>query len=231
MQYESDGRYSVNGVLKEIVRDRFASNNNRYVSWEDCHTAFINVLKKGFEKSDSELLALNLVGYLASWGMYRGSSDLLKEYKYFIHKGLIEILFQDKYLTLFNIDENEFKNNISNINEVYKEIEGYYNKLSTKGKQFKASETLITKIMLGVYACVPAYDRNLMKGLRYYDIQKSGNKKFGSLQKWLEDNPIFVAELLSFGDENFAKRNVYYPYMKLVDMYFCNLNFKENEKK
>ncbi len=230
MNYKSNGEDSVNVVLEKIKTGLVASDCNRDISWEDCHSAFRYVYKKGFKKGDSEFLSLHLTGYLASWGMYRGSSDLLKKYKYLIHVNLIEILYQEKYLPLFNVDEKNFNQNILLIKSIYKEIENYYHTFCANDKCFNPSETLVTKIMLGVYGCVPAYDRNLVKGLQYYNIQRSGNKKFESLQVWLDNNSNFVVELLDFGNKNFANRKVLYPFMKLVDMYFCNLDNKEHKK-
>lgn len=38
-------------------------------------------------ESDIDLMALNLCMYLASWGMYRGSSALLQKCLYEVHVG------------------------------------------------------------------------------------------------------------------------------------------------
>ena len=58
---------------------------NRYESWKHCYEAFEDVSK------DNDYLALHLGFYLASWGMYRGSTGLLqKDYK--IHVGAVAII-------------------------------------------------------------------------------------------------------------------------------------------
>src|SRR4051812_29076293 len=51
---------------------------HRFSSWDHCYKSF------GNERTDLDTLALNLGVYLASWGMYRGSSFLL-EFDYKIH--------------------------------------------------------------------------------------------------------------------------------------------------
>ena len=54
--------------------------NGRYRSWEYCYKAFHDA--RGNTNADVDYLSLQLAFYLASWGMYRGSSFLLqKDYK------------------------------------------------------------------------------------------------------------------------------------------------------
>lgn len=219
LRYPKNVKSSVSNVLPLVSQHYRELNHGRYRSWEHCYGAFRSVYNKGFSSSDSEFLALHLVGYLASWGMYRGSSDLLTEFDYLIHKDLIPLLYNPKYCPLFNINEKNFEQNLSLIDSAYSEIENYYNNLSVNGKSFKASETLITKIMLGVYGCVPAYDTRFCNGLKGYGIQKSGKNKFKALIDWLKNNPNFISDIL--GCQNSCFQN--YPFMKLVDMYFWKL--------
>lgn len=225
-QYKNNGGRFVNDVLGSIKQRRYSLNHGRYRSWEDCYNAFRSVYNKGFSMNDTEFLALHLAGYLASWGMYRGSSDLLREYSYLVHKDLIPLLYNSKYLSLFDIDENNFEQNLQLIESAYSEIEVFYNALICNNKQFKASETLVTKIMLGVYGCIPAYDRFLREGLKYYEIQKSGKNKFGALSEWLNNNPDFVSDIIAYGKASFNN----YPFMKLVDMCFWELGWRLIEK-
>lgn len=230
MQYNKNTIYSVNNVLKSIKDRRYSTNNSRYLSWEDCHTAFLDVYNEGFNCNSVDVLALHLSGYLASWGMYRGSSDLLREYRYLVHKDIIEQLYSSKNLPLFNVDQDNFKQNIPLIESVYSNIENFYNSLICNNKQFKASETLITRILLGVYGCVPAYDRFMCYGLKYYGIQKSGKNKFQVLCDWINQNPDFLSDIIKFKKSNFN----HYPFMKIVDMYFWELGYtlkKEGENK
>lgn len=222
INYKSNKLYSVNNVLNSI-KQRFSTNYSRYLSWEDCYNAFFDVRNK----DNTEYLALHLTGYLSSWGMYRGSSDLLREYCYLIHKNLIPLLYSPKYLPLFNINKTNFEHHLPLITSAYSDIEKFYNCLKSNNKQFRASETLITKIMLGVYGCVPAYDRFLCEGLKHYGIQRSGTNKFKSLNDWLSKNRDFVSDVLAYGKANFNN----YPFMKLVDMYFWELGWQIAEKK
>ena len=49
--------------------------NARYRSWEHCYSNFYHA--RGKEVIDVDYLSLQLAFYLASWGMYRGSSFLI----------------------------------------------------------------------------------------------------------------------------------------------------------
>ena len=73
--------------MKNIVKEYIAkcNKNHRYLSWEHCYEAF------GNPNNSIDYLALHLAFYLASWGMYRGSTELLqKDYK--IHIPVVEYI-------------------------------------------------------------------------------------------------------------------------------------------
>lgn len=91
-------------VLKKNLFEVISKDKNcRYKSWEHCYIFF----KENSEQilADDKMLdlaSLNLAFYLASWGMYRGSSNLLqKDYK--IHAELIQTLLK-KCTDLWNED-------------------------------------------------------------------------------------------------------------------------------
>ena len=53
--------------------------NGRYRSWEHCYKCFYDA--RNNPSPDYDYLSLQLAFYLASWGMYRGSSFLLESNK------------------------------------------------------------------------------------------------------------------------------------------------------
>ena len=59
-----------------------ADKHSRYMSWEHCYSEFLNARDR-YEYSDDAIdnLCLHLSVYLASWGMYRNSFLLQKDYK------------------------------------------------------------------------------------------------------------------------------------------------------
>ncbi len=144
----------------------------RYASFDYC----FNYFRLFYEKSKVEELASNeylqlsclqLGFYLASWGMFRGSAFLLqKSVKHF--EALIkEIDSMDTLLWEIDVDVYSDKNIdiiINSKNNIRKML----------GDQSEhASDTLISKIMLGVFGNVPAFDDYFSKG---FGINKSLTK-------------------------------------------------------
>ncbi len=65
-----------------------SDNNHRYKSWEHCFKYF----SQG--KLDEDIACLHLAFYLASWGMYRGSSFLLWK-DYLVHREVVQLTAAD----------------------------------------------------------------------------------------------------------------------------------------
>ena len=67
-------------AISLFVKKTTQIENDRYKSWEYCYHSFISA--RNSSSPDYDILSLHLAFYLASWGMYRGSSFLLqKDYK------------------------------------------------------------------------------------------------------------------------------------------------------
>jgi hypothetical protein len=71
--------------------------NSRFLSWEHCYSAFADCKETANDKVD--FLCLHLAFYLASWGMYRGSSFLLWK-DYLVHREAVVELLKPKYKKL-----------------------------------------------------------------------------------------------------------------------------------
>lgn len=84
-----------------------SDDNARYRSWEHCYLQFYKARTQN--NVDIDYLCLQLAFYLASWGMYRGSSFLLqKDYK--VHMPVVLELLNEKYNSLMGISCNDFNN-------------------------------------------------------------------------------------------------------------------------
>jgi len=107
--------------MNEILKKYIESNNKkyqRYNSWNHCYKAFGNL------NQDSDFLALHLGFYLASWGMYRGSSKLLdKDYK--VHVEAVAIIKQFAHLRCNSINEVS-SDNIEDILALIRKLSNYY---------------------------------------------------------------------------------------------------------
>ena len=156
--------------------------NGRHRAWEYCREQFIKAHNKG-TSYDKDYLCLYLTVYLTNWGMYRGSSALLFN-DYRVHEDAVDIILDQKYNKLWNYNPFDPSNNVSLPQELFDRWNGElwqaYNKLMKKTNYPRkkqdspnASEILVTKVMLGTWGCVPAYDTFLKKGLQYLNIDDS----------------------------------------------------------
>jgi hypothetical protein len=136
--------------IEEIVGNfmNLGKPEHRYSSFDYCYNYFYT---KDDLTNDMEKSCFELAFYLASWGMFRGSSFLLqKSAKYFVKTiEYINSLEEE----LWKIDVDNYDNAIiDRLIEIYNKLD----KLVIEG--LSRSITLVTKIMLGVFGFVPAYD-------------------------------------------------------------------------
>ena len=166
--------------------------DHRYKSWEHCYNFFKKIKDKEIDKEELDLAQLHLAFYLASWGMYRGSSFILQK-DYTIFKEIVGIILKKEYSILWEIEDNLNKSEdlIEKFSKIYKEIENVLIKIKettknhpdlegTKKRYLQGNQisyTLIPKILLGPMGCIPAYDRFFMEGLSdEKKIRKNFNK-------------------------------------------------------
>lgn len=216
--------------LKELLtageeyRDKLlASPNNRFCSWEHCYSAFAEKRKEA--KQDSvDILVLHLAGYLASWGMYRGSSFLLKQVDYLIHRPVVELLLKPQWDDLWN-PSVEYLSRIENsrrVEQLAAEISRTYCEII--GREKEVSDTLATKILLGTLGCVPAYDNNFMKAVRALKcgIGVFNAASVSALAKFYEQHADAFEPLRA----SCSHGGIEYPPMKVLDMCFFSMGEK-----
>ena len=104
----------------EFYNDLKSDENGRYRSWEHCYSHFIK--ERGNQDIDYDYLSLQLAFYLASWGMYRGSSFLLqKDYK--VHIPVVKELLSKKYDALVGIECTDFRKESNQ--QLFKDINSF----------------------------------------------------------------------------------------------------------
>lgn len=203
--------------------------NGRYKSWEYCYKNFNDVHKLDNINEDlMDYLSLQLSFYLASWGMYRGSSFLLqKDYK--IHIPVIKLLFNHKYDSLWSININAYKNvdNQYKLIELVNEIKTIYNeaRLSVKDiiPKSEVSDTLVTKVLLGTLGCVPAYDRYFISGVRNEKVS-SGCFNIKSILGLVNFYDKYYPEFEK-ARAQMVVGNMKYPQMKMIDSCFWQIGY------
>lgn len=215
---------TVEKYLNAIISDEY----HRFKSWDYCFNAF-----SGSKQSD--LQVLELAFYLASWGMYRGSSGLLQR-NYLIHRDAVGILFSKSNLALKCNETTEIKKeNIKAILSLKDELAKHYSNINfTKdtnvSKPISPTDTLLSKVILGTLGCVPAYDRYLISGLKEMKISHTSFNELSlrELFDFLEKNKIEFVQL-----QTLIKKKVkrHYPLMKILDMYFWQIGYEKEKKR
>ena len=165
--------------MKDVIEKYIANNNKeyqRYNSWNHCYNAF------GNHSTSQDTLALHLGFYLASWGMYRGSSKLLQN-DYKVHIKAVNILNNFKHLRC----NQNYEVTLSNLTEILiliKKLSNYYG----KKHRVTPTNTLISKIILGSLGCLPAYDRFFISGVKQLRLKSTTlkEKSLRELFKFIE---------------------------------------------
>ena len=224
------------------VYEQLKNENSRYKSWEYCYKSFQDAYKKkNIEKPDYDYLCLQLSFYLASWGMYRGSSFLLwKDYK--VHRPIVELLFSYDSLWNIIIDENPNQNLdifYTKIIELRDKMKDEYFEIRKKvyevNKELglqpktKISDTHISKIILGTIGCVPAYDRYFVLGVRATN-EIGGTLSLDSIKelvKYYKDN---YKELENLRKKFSKNSDIEYSQMKVLDSCFWQYGFEIEDK-
>lgn len=194
--------------------------HHRYLSWEHCYKAFSEKRSNADEQAIDHL-ALHLAFYLASWGMYRGSSFLLqKDYK--VHIPVVNIILEEEYSALFGISAQDLcqDKNLSLLEEVRKRVKDCY-------EPDNVTDTLITKILLGTFGCVPAYDRYYVHSIKKHHVSKNGKYNLDSVRKiakfYCDHFDVFEPLRRELGNAH----GIDYPPMKLMDMCFWEDAYEE----
>lgn len=208
-------KMNISDNIRAYLKDR--SPNERYASFDYCYNYFREFYEQGniagiASSSNIQLSCLHLGFYLASWGMLRGSSFLLqKSVKHF--ERLISVIAKmPKVYWEIDLDSYTIEN-ISKLQDIHKFI---LNSLGGNGE--KASVTLVTKIMLGIFGNVPALDDNFCKGFSF--------SKYFSRSLLLKISDFYKANKEEFDKHRIKtvdfstgmETNYYYTKAKLIDM-------------
>jgi len=211
--------------------DARANENGRSRSWEHCYRVFRDA--RTDPSPDCDYLSLHLAFYLASWGMYRGSSFLLqKDYKVLVP--IVEEILKPEYDCLFGVAcadlrESEVKDRLENLNKyIAKHFEPIRDEVAGRKVASDVSPVLITKILMGTLGCVPAYDRFFVDGIKKYKVttQEYSLESVRKLAKFYEAHNDRLEEArrgMRVGD-------LIYPQMKLLDMGFWQVGFEKEAR-
>ncbi|MFG6117914.1 hypothetical protein [Thalassobacillus sp. B23F22_16] len=213
-------------IINEIVftyhNKTKKDKHHRYKSWEHCYTYFHDNHRSLNEDGTLDKGSLHLAFYLASWGMLRGGSILLQK-DYLVHEHFLkQVVSKRKYHKYFNL---EYKLNLDDsylegINELIEDTryayETYIAQTSEEEPYVRLSDTLTSKILLGVYGNVPAYDRYFKRGLKLHGIKDNFEHSLGEVVDFYTANKEAFEEC----QRRYSVDGTVYTPMKLIDMYF-----------
>lgn len=218
---------NIQAVIDKYTSGIKTDEFHRYKSWDNCFTAFSTSKK-------SDIQVLELAFYLASWGMYRGSSGLLQK-NHLIHMGAVEIVFSKTNQKLKCSQTTEVNSeSINGILELKNQLAEHYSSIYFakgvgKPKPISPTDTLLSKIMLGTLGCVPAYDRYFTNGLKEMKMQHTvfNDASLNELFNFLGSNKKEIDEAQKLIK---AKTQRHYPKMKILDMYFWQIGYDSDVK-
>lgn len=203
----------VKANIEQYLGDR--DPTARYASFDYCYNHFQSYRERGditavASTETMELSCLHLGFYLASWGMLRGSTDLLqRSIRHF--EGVIEAIAEAPP-AIWQIDANDYGD------EAWTNIRDFRDRVRLALPN-KTSDILVTKIMLGVFGCVPAFDTYFKNG--------SGLSTFGQgalrrVERFYREHAEIIERYrvptLAFAAGGTTTRN--YTRAKVVDMIF-----------
>lgn len=206
--------------------------HHRYRSFDFCYSHFY--FSKLKNKIDIEASCYVLWSYLASWGMLRGSSFMLQKNPSYLSE-LVEYIYR-KDIHIWQIDvENYSEENIDLIMQIYGDIKDCLIKNNEKDL------VLVTKILLGVFSIVPAYDTYFCETFREFSECKFRVFNEDSL-RLIRDFYLSNVEIIdnlknqsTVYDFNNNPTNLKYKQAKIIDMYGFEKSFtapkKSNNKK
>lgn len=206
----------------EILADPY----HRYLSWEHCYSHFQGLGSSTSEES-IDTATLHLAFYLASWGMYRGSSQLLQK-SYQVHKAVIRELLRLEFRPLWHLDVDSMDEDAPEVElvlELARRLRRVYADMHVS-----PTDTLVTKVLLGTFGCIPAYDTLFVNGVTYWNEEltqefqaklpaRFGMGSYHGLMRFYRENGREFAEARKF----IASHSMNYPPMQLIDMYFWSI--------
>ena len=186
----------------------------RYASFDYCFNYFHEAREAGRTEQladDDHLLTscLQVGFYLASWGMLRPSGDLLqRSVREFVP--VVELIAAEP-ATTWELDVPGYATATGEVLALGRRVR--------KAFGVDASDTLVTKTMLGVFGCVPAFDRYFRIGFGCHSLCEDALIRIGRFYERNRDKidacRVFTLDFIT-GDDTERQ----YTKAKIIDMIF-----------
>lgn len=183
------------GMISETVRTFLrddstnAPSRRRERSWDFCFNYFQDNPRP---TRNMELSCLQLGYYLASWGMLRGSAFLFKETNALHYRSAIEVIEQHNEAMLgVDVDQYNEDSVLGNLDSAWYAIR---DSLLPEGG---SASTLVSKVMMGVWGCLPSYDTYFVRTMRHL----AGEQKIRGLRGVSHESLLFLHEIWKAHEE------------------------------
>ncbi len=194
----------------------FRKEGHRYTSFDYCYNYFYNFYKNDkineiWNNENLEQSCLQLWFYLASRGMMRGSSFLLQNSLKVFKKLILSISKLNKEyreIDLDNYNEGGIEKLLSLKNII---VESFW--------EDKPTDTLATKIMLWIFANIPAFDRYFKKWMKVSRVNKDNLLKIYSFYN-KNKSAIDLINVKTIDFISWEETSVLYKKAKLIDMFW-----------
>jgi hypothetical protein len=207
---------NINQFMEGSGRNKGRRPKERYASFDYCYNYFFSFYKNGriaelASDKNIQLSCLQLGFYLASWGMLRGRAFLLEKSVRNLEDLIIAISKMPPKMWEIDVDNYDEQN--------IKLLLGCKEKIidALGRNNAKTWDTLATKVMLGVFGNIPAFDRYFKNSLNLGSVNK---KALFKIKDFYDANSldfdsfkIYTYDFLS-GQET---KNIYTK-AKLIDM-------------
>lgn len=197
----------------------------RYVSFDYCFNYFQSFRDRGVieelvDDNSLQTSCLQLGFYLASWGMLRGSSFLLNKSVKF-YEPVIKVIAECKP-EFWQVDVDSYTSATIDLL-----LEGKQKISQALGIENNPTDTLLSKIMLGVFGSVPAFDTNFTRGFGGGGFNKKTLQRVANF--YTDHKTIIDANqrtTIDFVKGEHTKRP--YTKAKVIDMIFFIEGSKKN---
>jgi hypothetical protein len=189
---------------------------DRYSSFDYCFNYFQSHHEEGRVDALAngpglQMSCLQLGFYLASWGMLRGSTFLLQ--RSLRHLAPVIEAISTAPPEIWRTDADAYSKDwvCALLLDVARDLRAAFPE--------KASDILVTKMMLGVFGCVPAFDSQFKRGSGLSRFSEQSLKRIG---RFYEDNRVVIdrhrVPTLDFTSGKPSRRR--YSRAKVIDMVF-----------
>ena len=206
----------VNNLIEAFMTDY--SVDKRNASYDFCYLYFQRNRhnKVQFGGKNMECSCMHLWSYLASWGMLRNSP--LMGLSPAALKPLISYLDSIQGSGVWDADVDTYSKYKKDILETYKTITEKLGGIMGKTPR----KTLVTKIMLGIFGCVPAIDGYFYKTFHriYGGFSVLGEKELTNLEKFYQRHKKVINRIsIPVMDFEGNPTTCYYKKAKHIDMF------------